>query len=165
MGSATPTLFGSITNTFQYKNLVLSIQLNGKFKYYFRRTSQNVNDLLLAGTMHSDYYYRWRQPGDEHYTTVPAFDFFSDDSREYFYKYSNVLVERGDHIRLQSLQLMYNGQNILKLHNKKLRLQMGATFNNLGIIWRANHRKLDPDVIAGMLPVPRSATLSVTAHF
>jgi hypothetical protein len=165
MGSATPALFGSITNAFQYKNLVLSIQLSGKFKYYFRRASQNANDLFQAGNMHSDYYNRWQKPGDERYTTVPAFQIFSDDTREYFYKYSDVLVERGDHIRLQSLQLMYNGQNIFRLHNKKIRLQMGITFNNLGIVWRANQKQLDPDVVAGMLPVPRSATISIAAHF
>jgi TonB-linked SusC/RagA family outer membrane protein len=165
VGSATPALFGSITNTFQYKNMVLSLQVSGKFKYYFRRTSQNVNDLLQSGSMHSDYNNRWMKPGDEHYTTVPAFEIVGDDSREYFYKYSDVLVERGDHIRLQNLQLLYNGQNILRLHNKKIRLQIGINFNNLGIIWRANYKQLDPDVVAGMLPVPRSATLSVTAYF
>jgi hypothetical protein len=36
--------------------------------------------------------------------------------------------------------------------------------SNLGIIWRANDKKLDPDVVSDMLPVPRSVTVSMAAH-
>lgn len=164
IGSATPSLFGSITNTLQYKGVLLSVQLTGKFKYYFRRTSISYYDLLQGANMHGDYYKRWQQPGDEKYTTVPALQIIIDPSRESFYKYSETLIEPGDHIRLQNLQLMYSWENKKLLKLKYSRLQMGITFNNPGIIWRANNKKLDPDVVSGMLPVPRSISVSMAAH-
>jgi hypothetical protein len=164
IGSATPVLFGTITNTLQYKGVILSVQLTGKFKYFIRRTSLNAYDLLQGANMHGDYYNRWKEPGDEKYTTVPALVFTIDPSREKFYKYSETLVQRGDHIRLQSLQLLYNWDNKKMLRQKVTRFQLGITVSNLGIIWRANDKKIDPDVVSGMLPVPRSVTVSMAAH-
>ncbi|OQP48035.1 hypothetical protein A4H97_29810 [Niastella yeongjuensis] len=164
IGSATPTLFGCITNTLQYGRFLLSFQLAYKLKYYIRRASLFVSD-LDQGIVHSDYYKRWQQPGDELYTTVPALEFNFDALREQFYKYSETLIERGDHIRLQNLQLSYNWGNKGLSALKLTRLEMGITANNLGIIWRANTKKLDPDVVAGMPPVPRSMTFSFKAHF
>jgi TonB-linked SusC/RagA family outer membrane protein len=163
MGSATPTIFGSITNTFQYKNLMLSIQISGKFNYFFRRTSLNPYDLLQGAGIHGDYYKRWQSPGDELKANVPAFPYIIDQAREIFYKYSTVLVERGDHIRLQNLHIMYNWKNIMPHRTKCISIQTGITFNNLGIIWRAGSKNIDPDVVSGMLPVPRSITLSLAA--
>jgi TonB-linked SusC/RagA family outer membrane protein len=165
IGSATPALFGSITNTLQYKSLVVSLQVSGKFKYYIRRTSLSAYDLLQGGAVHGDYYNRWQKPGDEHSTMVPALKSFIDPTSELFYRYSDALVERGDHIRLQSVQVMYNSENMKLFRLKYIRLQTGITFNNLGIIWCANNKKLDPDVVSGMLPVPRSLSVSITAHF
>jgi hypothetical protein len=164
IGSATPTIFGSITNTLQLKELSLSVLLIGRFRYYFRRTSLSAYDMLYGGNMHSDYYKRWHKPGDEQFTTVPALNFIFDRSRELFYKYSDVLVEPGDHIRLQSLQLMYNWINRKLFRQKLTRMQIGITASNLGIIWRANNKRLDPDVVSGMLPVPRSITVSMAVH-
>lgn len=161
IGSATPTLFGSITNTLAYKKVMLSFQLTGKFNYYFRRTSLNANDVYQGTNVHGDYYNRWQRPGDENFTTIPALKFF-DQAREYFYQYSETLIEKGDHIRLQTLQILYNWENEKLFGQKFTRLQTGITLNNAGIIWRANN-KLDPDVIPGMLPATRSLTVSITA--
>lgn len=165
IGSATPVLFGCITNTVQYKRITLSLQISGKFNYYFRRTSLNAYDLLLGGNVHYDYYQSWQQPGDEIHTSIPALRSIIDPSRESFYKYSTALVERGDHIRLQYLQLMYSWNNKKLLKHKNTRLQMGLAFDNLGIIWRMNNKKLDPDVVTGMLPVSRSISASMAVHF
>jgi TonB-dependent starch-binding outer membrane protein SusC len=165
IGSATPTVFGSLTNTFQFRNLMLSIQISGKFNYFFRRTSVSPYDLLQGGNIHADYYQRWKLPGDESKTNVPVFPNIIDQAREIFYKYSTVLVERGDHIRLQNLHIMYNLKNVMPRRTKCISIQTGITFNNLGIIWRASRKNIDPDVVSGMLPVPRSITLSIAACF
>jgi len=161
IGSATPTLFGCITNTLQYKGLLFSFQITGKFHYYFRRTSLNGLHLNQA---HGDYYKRWQNPGDENHTTVPALKFNADPSRELFYQYSETLVQPGDHLRLQNLQLLHNWEGKKLFGQKFSRLQMGLMVNNLGILWRANGYRLDPDVVAGMLPAPTSFTISMAAQ-
>ncbi|MCS3795906.1 TonB-dependent receptor plug domain-containing protein [Niastella sp. OAS944] len=164
IGPGTPNFFCSITNTLRYRDLMLSFQITGKFKYYFRRTSLNAFDLLNGASIHGDFYKRWKTPGDERITTVPALKPYFDANREFFYQYSETLIERGDHIRLQYLQLMYNWRS-QKSRQNNTRLQLGITLSNVGILWSANKKQLDPDVVTGMLPDPLNVSLSVTAHF
>src|SRR3546814_5997895 len=88
-------------NTFTYRGISLSINLMYKFGYSFRRASLNYSTLFSAYNGHGDFANRWQQPGDETHTNVPAMRYPVNSSRETFYSRSSVLVERGDHIRLQ----------------------------------------------------------------
>ncbi len=144
-GRALPPVFGSFRNTFSYKNLALSFNIVFKFGYYFRRTSVNYTSLIQSRIGHSDYALRWQNSGDEEITNVPSVIYSSNTNRDFFYNNSEVLVEKGDHIRLQDVQLSYKFSDKLlqNLPFKSFEAYVYAT--NLGILWRANKHNVDPD--------------------
>lgn len=147
MGSAVPTIFGSWMNTFSYKNITLSILLSYKGNYYFRRNSiASGEEFLDLPKFHMDYFKRWKFPGDELHTDVPAYtETVLNNEQNLYYKHAEVLVEKGDHIRLQDINLSYMmpGSFINRWGIKNLRLFIYA--RNLGILWKATERDIDPD--------------------
>jgi TonB-dependent starch-binding outer membrane protein SusC len=160
-GRATPAFFGSITNDFNWKQLNLSVTLLYKFNYYFRKSSIHYYDLFMGNASGSeDFANRWKTPGDEKRTNVPSMPvtLTPDPNRDYFYNYSTVLVQRADHIRLQNIQLGYNleGSVLKKLGLRTANLYVNAS--NIGIIWRANDWKVDPDKLSGY---PQTALLTI----
>lgn len=160
-GSQVPTHFGSIRNTFEYRNVSLSFLLAYKLGYYFRRNSVNYGSLLAGRSPgHIDFKDRWTMPGDEVFTNVPSFVYPNDDTRDSFYQYSEILVEKGDHVRLQDVRLAYD----LKGFPKNGRSQVYLYTDNLGILWRANKKGIDPDRVPqpgnySLIPNPRTISL------
>ncbi|MFT4092238.1 MAG: SusC/RagA family TonB-linked outer membrane protein [Niabella sp.] len=145
-GSAVPTIYGSFINSFSYKNFSLNVGIVYKLGYWLRSSSVNYTELFSSWTGHSDYSKRWQQPGDEAFTNVPSNPWETSSNRDAFYKGSAILVEKADHIRLQYVNLNYD---VDKKHLKKLGMQGGIQLyfnaNNLGILWRANKKDIDPD--------------------
>ncbi|SEA49661.1 TonB-linked outer membrane protein, SusC/RagA family [Pedobacter hartonius] len=163
-GSAVPTVFGSLRNTFSFKSLELSVNISYKFGYYFRRAALQYSS-LYSGDYHSDEYSeRWQKPGDELRTTVPALVYPANVSRDHFYAYSQETTEKGDHIRLKDIQLMYTlSSNGLK------KIGLGSVgfytyANNLGILWRANKRHIDPDARSGY-PAAKGISFGIKTNF
>lgn len=165
-GPARPVIFGAWRNTISYRNLSLSVNITYKLGYYFFRPSVNYGN--PGGN--KDYSNRWQKPGDEKATNVPSFVYPDDQYRDIFYDQSQVLVEKGDHIRLQDIQFSYS------LSKERLRHLLPATqlqfymyVNNLGILWRANKAGLDPDYLptynAGVMPQPKSVAIGIKASF
>jgi hypothetical protein len=155
-GPANPVYFGSLRNNFSYKQIELSFAISWKMGYFFRRPYLNYYNLFNGpGPGHPEYEQRWQKPGDENYTSVPSMTWNESAYRSTFYSYSDVLIEKGDHIRLQDIQLSYqlNKSEIRWLPVNQFRIYMYA--NNLGILWRANHYGIDPDYISGTIP-PRT---------
>ncbi|MGJ1410561.1 SusC/RagA family TonB-linked outer membrane protein [Sphingobacterium thalpophilum] len=157
-GSLIPTLYGSIGNTFRWKNLSLTLRVSYAFGHYFRNESINYSNLLSNGTGHADYGSRWQNPGDEAKTNIPSWIYPVDNNRDAFYSYSEVLTLKGDNIRLQYINLSYD---LPEAYRKRLRLsnlKIFCTASNLGIIWRANGKGADPDY--PNTAVPPSPTFS-----
>ena len=146
-GSARPTIFGALRNTISYKHFSLSFNIQYKLGYVFRRYSTPINyQQVITSTNHSDYSKRWQQAGDEKWTSVPSLVYPSNTNRNNFYTYSEVLVEKGDHIRLQDIRLDYSLNPKLLLRKLPLNsLQLYLYANNIGILWKANKAGLDPD--------------------
>src|SRR5690606_30890581 len=92
------------------------------------------------------------QPGDEIWTTVPSIPEKVDANRENVYTYSEILVEKGDHLRFQDANLTYSvpKEKIYNLPIKSLQVYVYA--NNLGLIWKATRSDLDPDYLT-MKPI------------
>lgn len=172
-GSSRPVNFGALRNTFSYSGFSISANIIYKFNYFFRRKSTTLvyADVLNNGTLNSDFIDRWKTPGDEVTTTVPSVVYDFNYNRNTFYQSSEALVEKGDHIRLQDITLAYNfSKNALK----KLpfsSLEIYSYVNNVGILWRANKFKLDPDLsdysFAGYnsYPLPRTFSLGIRTTF
>lgn len=162
-GRAMPSVLGALRNTIDYKGLSLSVNITYRFGYYFRRTSVDYNALFSQYYSHGDYANRWQKPGDESFTNVPSMVYPANASRDIFYQRSEVLVEKGDHIRLQDIQLSYqfNKAKIGKLAFKQL--QFYCYINNIGILWRANKAGLDPDY--QNWPAPKTYAVGIRTTF
>jgi TonB-linked outer membrane protein, SusC/RagA family len=164
-GPANPVVFGNLRNTFSCKQLTLSFNLSWKAGYFFRRTSIDYLELFLESSSgHPDFALRWKNPGDEVHTNIPSLVYPEDPDRSFFFKYSEILIERGDHIRLQDIQLLYDFD---RKRRKKWPMKSFIVYlyaNNLGIIWKANKKGIDPDYLSE-IPNPKSIALGVKVQF
>ena len=88
-------------------------------------------------------------------------------NRDAFYNNSSVLVERGDHIRLQDIAFSYDLEEKYltgKLPFKSLRLY--TYINNIGILWKANKSGLDPDYVNNSgFPLTTTFSLGIKTTF
>jgi hypothetical protein len=166
-GSALPTKFGSFINNFNYMNFGLDIGIVYKFGYYFRRNSINYSNLYEFWQGDPDYAKRWQKPGDELKTNVPSMVYPEDNNRDNFYSGSDVLVDKGDNIRLQFVNLSYDFSKFLKKNPPIKTLQLYLNVSNLGLIWAANKDHIDPDYYNSLYSTkpPKTFTLGVRASF
>ncbi|MDX5421179.1 MAG: SusC/RagA family TonB-linked outer membrane protein [Hymenobacteraceae bacterium] len=153
-GPALPPVFGSLLNTFRYKGVSLSCNISYRFGYYFRRPSIHYNNLFQGWVHHADYARRWQQPGDERHTNVPSMVYPGNANRDTFYANSAALVEKGDHVRLQDINLTVDVLQPSQTRRPVHTLQVYAIARDLGILWRANRHGLDPDHPNFMTPAP-----------
>ena len=93
-GSTLPRVFGSVGNTFSYKKFFLTARFTYKFGYYFRRETVNYTSLFRNFHGHGDFMNRWREPGDELTTDVPAMEYPVPAGAESFYQMAEPFVER-----------------------------------------------------------------------
>lgn len=168
-GSTRPVLWGAVRNDLYFKGFSLSVNIVYEGGHYFRRpsTSLNYSDLLIS-TMNQniDYAHRWQKPGDELTTSVPSMSYPSNSNRTTFYRYSEVLVEKADHIRLQDIRIGYDFTG-LKQHGLPFEtIQLYGYANNIGILWRANDHGIDPyNYDYNSIPAPFTVSFGIKANF
>jgi len=143
VGPARPTSFGAFRNNFTFNKLSLSVNISYRLGYHFRKPSIVYgNEYGMGG--HGDYYQRWKAVGDELHTSIPSVPSVRNALRDEFYLYSDVLVGKGDHIRLQDITLAYELSKAFA--RLKLRgVSLYGYVNNVGLIWTANKWHIDPD--------------------
>ncbi|SEM85015.1 TonB-linked outer membrane protein, SusC/RagA family [bacterium A37T11] len=171
-GPSVPPIFGNLINTFAYQNFSLSFNITYHFGSYFKRKSIDYNSVInkYGYFTGNDFEKRWQQPGDEKSTDVPSLIYPADPSRDGFYTNSSVLVEKGDLIRLNDIQINYqlnlNSAKALHVTN----LNVFATAINLGLLWTASKKGLDPDKYQYLyapynLYQPKTITIGFKAEF
>lgn len=164
-GPRTPPYFGSIRNTLMWKQFSLSFNIAYRLGYYFRRASINYAQFFGSNQLgHVDYQDRWQKPGDEAFTNVPAMIYPVNTGRETFYTNSEVLVERGDHVRLRDIRIDYTltRQDIRNLPFRSIVLYV--YHYNGGILWSATDRDIDPDWDTN-IPPSKSISLGLNIEF
>ncbi|PWG78200.1 SusC/RagA family TonB-linked outer membrane protein [Pararcticibacter amylolyticus] len=161
-GSGVPVTFGSLRNTFQLKGFDLSCNILYKLGYFYRRNSLDNDALYGGGAVYQmdGYEDRWQKPGDEQRTNVPALVYPGTVARTSIYQFSDVLVDKGDHIRLGDIRLGYRFPDRKGFPLRHL--NVFAYARNLGIIWRANRHGIDPDYVTG-IPQPRTLAFGFKA--
>ncbi len=172
MGPLNPPVYGSLRNTVTWRQLTFSFLIGYKFGSYFKRPSVNYTMLFSTaggsgGT--ADYEKRWQKPGDELHTNVPSMIYPDNSNRDGTYQNSDILVQKGDFIRLQDLTLSYDltKKQVASLPFATVRFYLFA--NNIGILWRANKYGIDPDFVpqsSGLVyPNPRTISGGVKLDF
>lgn len=163
-GPAAPTVYGSLANSLSLKNFSLSVRASFFFNYFFYREAIQYDGLIRSGTTHMDYGIRWRQPGDELHTSVPSLSFPADGYRDGFYQLAEVNVLKGDHIRLNNINLSYELPKGLLSRFSFNRVAVFCNVNNLGILWKANKEDADPSYPYGTLPPSRTVALGLNVQ-
>ena len=100
LGTMTPKLDMSWTNSFRYKNLEASFMFIGKFGQVYRKdcfSGSNYNNRHVGE--------RWRKAGDEAHTIYPALQYWNMDM--FYFPYSDVLVGKANYIKLRDMTLAY----------------------------------------------------------
>lgn len=162
-GSSRPTQFGSFRNSIAYKNLIVSVNVTYKLGYFFRRPALSYSTMASSYLGNSEFNNRWINSGDEFTTNVPSFSYPFNANRETFYQYASINIEKGDHFRLQDVQVKYD----FKLSSTNLFRSFGvyAYINNLGIIWKQTKETIDPDFIRNDYISPRTYAIGLKATF
>ena len=162
-GIDVPPVFGSIRNSISWKGIQLSALLSFKTGYVFRRTSMEPGAEYETGNteVNLDYGLRWKQPGDEQFTNVPANVLSYNSSMAALYSQSMALITKGDHIRLQDINLSYTlpAKLLSRLSFQQVRFYMYTS--NLGILWRKNKYGIDPDYPNAEFPAPKTIAFGI----
>jgi TonB-dependent starch-binding outer membrane protein SusC len=150
-GQALPPLFGTLRNTFEWKNFTLAFNISGRFNYYFRKPSLNYTSLIRNGTSGYGFESRWQNPGDEKTTNVPSIVYPLQSRRDAFYQQSSINVLPADNVKLTEVYLGYS------FIHAPLKFIRTATFylyfNNLNLmIWKKNKEGIDPDILYNFRP-------------
>jgi TonB-linked SusC/RagA family outer membrane protein len=150
-GPSLPVYFGALRNNWSFKNIDLSVNISYKMGYYYRRSGLNYNSLYNWEVV-PEFNERWKKPGDELLTPIPAMPYPNNARRDEAYVNSDILVERGDHIRLQDLRIGYQipSKMLENLHLKSLNLFVIG--NNLGLLWKASKFPYDPEYGTSYVP-------------
>jgi TonB-linked SusC/RagA family outer membrane protein len=162
-GSSLPKYYGTVGNTVSWNNLSFTIRISYAVGYYFRRESFNYLTALDELNLHEDFVRRWQKPGDENITNVPAL-VYNNFNYSQFYIGSETLATKGDHIRLQYINLSYSFTRSTWHKLPFGSLKIYAVANDLGILWRANNYGIDPNYINTVRPA-KSFAIGINANF
>lgn len=161
-GSATPTIYGSFRNSVSYQDFELSLNISYKLNYSFRRS------LVFGGSSYSyqfaDFDKRWQVQGDELKTNIPALTYPINAGQNNFVQGSSLLVEKGDHVRLEDIRLAYN----FKLGKPGVAfksIQAYTYINNVGILWKATKQNIDPDYNTASFVNPKTFSFGLSTSF
>lgn len=162
-GTLVPKIFGSLRNTFYWKGVEMSAVLSFKSGHVFRRPSM-ASGAEYNEVYHTDYFKRWQQPGDEMHTQVPAKTPYADMGGT-VYLFSQELITPSDVIRLHDINVSYSVPSGWLTRRNIQKVKVFAYMRNLGILWRANKHKIDPDYPNADYPAPRRFALGIQADF
>lgn len=142
LGSTVPSHTGSLGSSLQYKNWQMSVMLIYQLGYKIRNTdlpylqssynSSMGQYMTSIGAVNKDIKNRWKTPGDELHTDVPAVIFA--ESPDYYYgsysvySYADINVLDASNIRLSNISLSYRLPQAFckKIFLKNARLQFNV---------------------------------------
>lgn len=156
-GSTIPVFFGSVRNIFEFKGISLSANITWKAGYYFRRPALSYSNLINNWDGHAEFDKRWKQGGDEQWTNVPSFPSTNNTNRDLVYRLSELTAERGDHIRLQDINVGYTFKNVKSVNS----IHIYCHARRLGVLWKATKTDLDPDFASSYFQPPKSIAFGV----
>jgi hypothetical protein len=171
-GPVNPPVIGAFRNDFLWNDFSLSVNITYKFGHFFRRPNLDYGQFVNFWAGNKDFVNRWQKPGDEANTNVPSIPGqypTQGNTRDLFYAFSEIVVQKADHIRLQDIVISYDFDKAKWGRLWCQNVHIYCNINNIGILWRANKYGIDPDAVpntnAQLLPQPRSVTLGAKVDF
>lgn len=176
MGTLEPDFSGGVSMSFRYKGISLStsftLQLGGKkFLYSVFDESIVTSTPSAYVNLPEELAKRWRKPGDEAFTDMPALSSaeasrykLPNGASEYaprLYNYSDVRVVNASFLRCNALSLNYTLPEKLaqKLYLKNL--SFSASVTNPFIIVSKEFKGMDPEVATGSQPISHTYSFGI----
>ena len=152
MGTQIPPTLVGWNNTISYKGFTFRALITGKFGHVFRRPTYkyDFSAITKPSLMHEDLDAILSGQADKMGLPNLPESFVNSTYRwSWYVPYLNSLVEKADHIRVKELYLGYDlsSNTCSKLGLSKLTLYAHA--RNLGTVWTANDKDIDPEYIKG----------------
>lgn len=110
-------------------------------------------NLYISGKAQRDFEERWQNSGDENTTHVPSLNYPLNRERDAFYAASDINALRGDHVRLEYINIGWSTQ--VNRQRRPLNIYMKLNLSNLGVIWRSNQFVKDPQYPESIMPGKR----------
>lgn len=144
-GTIIPKISGGLTNQFIYRNLELSFMFVYNFGSKMRKQVEILDYGRPSGNLLKDFDNRWRTPGDENHTDIPAWTASKNSTANYnlFYLGDNNILD-GAFIKLRDLSLSYNFPAEICKAISLSGLKASAKAGNL-FYWAANNEHIDPE--------------------
>ena len=168
-GTTQPPWSGGLSNIVRYKAFTLTVNTIFNLGHVMRRdvgsffsgrlASGNSAFTLLAGSYTSEmnlsagninsiFLERWKSPGDEQITNVPAFvsnTALSSSRRDInYYVYGDINVLKASYVKIRDITLQYTLPNGLTSRMGADQITFRAQVSNL-MIWKANKYGIDPE--------------------
>lgn len=155
MGTTVPKVTGGFTNSLQYKSLTLTANMIFNLGHVMRK---DLNTLytdrltgitgMFTGNIEPYFLNRWKAPGDELTTNIPAYvssmdeDYNRRDNN--YYRFADINVVSASYIKLRDITLAYRlpapALRLLHLTGINLFVQTGNF-----MLWKANKEGIDPE--------------------
>ena len=161
-GAAKPQVYGSITNSFNWKDLFFSFNIGFKGNYYFRAPVTSYAGLYSRGEAYPDFEQRWQSSGDEKSTNVPGMQYPLASNRDSFYGQSEINIHRADHLRLEYITASWRRR--WNLGKNQLNTRFYGNVSNLGILWTMNDKSIDPEFPYSLTP-PTTFSLGIQIDY
>lgn len=149
LGQTTPKFHGGFTNRFCYKNFTLTSLMTFRLCHVFQTRTYSTFG-ATRGVFYENIEDRWQKAGDEKMTNVPRLygpmEATTDQAIRY-YEFTDQLWNDASHIRLDNISLKYVFNKDSKyLFNVFKSLEIGAQVSNIGLVWSANKKHIDPEL-------------------
>lgn len=143
---------GGFFNNVTYKDFTFGMQITYYMGHVFLKqsvTNYPTFEGSYSGVIgrQEDLAYRWRNPGDEAFTSVPGLTGINFNSINR-YRYSDQLVRKADNIRLQQISVAYNVPQKYLPGRVFKSLSVSANMRNVALLWTANKEGIDPQYIS-----------------
>ncbi|MGB3063131.1 SusC/RagA family TonB-linked outer membrane protein [Sphingobacterium thalpophilum] len=165
VGTKVPTFYGSLRNSFRWKQATFSFLVSWKAGYVFRRQTVSPGMEYTSFEYNMDYLRRWRKQGDEKWTDIPATSKVQDQNLSGSLGFYENFATRGDHIRLQDISLSYTIPKSVLPGSVIKNCEVYAYARNLGILWKSARLSIDPDFPDSEYVEPKSYSLGLRLNF
>ncbi|GAA4234321.1 SusC/RagA family TonB-linked outer membrane protein [Postechiella marina] len=176
-GPTEPTFFGGFNNTFNYKNLGLTVGFAYRGGNKIRLDDAFLEEYDDYTSLNGNLINRWSLPGDENVTNIPAI--LSEIASQALdnqglnpydlYNKSDVRVADGDYVRLKNIKLSYRLPQSLLDRTCLKSATASLSAHNLWLIYSDDKLNgIDPEFFQSggvSLPLTRSYTFTLNFNF
>jgi len=161
MGTFQPPLTGGFSNNFRYKNFQLACNMVYNFGSHIKRDAigltaatgalagrTSTSGGFFLGNIYREFNDRWKKPGDETTTNIPAYmpsSSLSNTQRNVsYYANGDINFFDGAYIKMRDINLSYTVPAQLAARVRAEDITFRATLSNV-MLWKANQYGIDPE--------------------